>query len=175
MRGFLFWKNQCTVSEPYLLLLISSGSAIEFLGCRLWNSLIFSLAFSKSIQDCHAGAAFHSSQLLIYIALYWILYLFVLRQLIISNTFYILYILLLLFWINIEDSDSKTWPGNRLLGAKYSFHRWKIGMRLASFMCWEISSLYALLSMILLIFQNSTFLILSNFFDFFNAKYLTST
>ena len=62
---------------------------------------------------------------------------FVLQQSIISSTSHLSCALSLsLFWIDIRGSGGKTCLGNRLLGAKYSFHRWKIGVKPVSFMCW---------------------------------------
>ena len=53
----------------------------------------------------------------------------------IFSTFYFLCVAFLLFKISINDSDNKTLPEIILSGAKCSFHRWEIGMRLAFPMC----------------------------------------
>ena len=105
-----------------------------------------------------------------YIALYYMLYHFVFPQSTISSTFHFLYVSLLLSEISISGSDSKTWPGNALSDTKCSFHGWKISIRLASLMCWEISSLYLLLSIIFTIFYNPAFFKFNDFLDNFSKK-----
>ena len=102
---------------------------------------------------------------------------FVFWQFTISNIFYSLCILpSSLSKISIGSYSSKTWLGNALSSAKCSFHRWKMDVKPVFLMCWEISNLYPLLSIILIIFHGPAFFELNNFFDnFFKAKYFAST
>ena len=117
------------------LLLINSDTIVDLLRCCLWNLLILSLTFSKSIYSCYASDIFYSFQFFIYVALYFTLYLFVFQQSTISSISYSSYMWLLLSKISIGGFDDKTWFENVLSDAKYSFCKWKIDVRLVSFIC----------------------------------------
>ena len=137
--------------------------------------LILSLAFSKLVYGYYANNVFHFFQFFMYVILFCMLYFFIFWQFIISNTFYLLYVFFLSFKINIDNFGSKTWLENMLLDTKCSFHKWKIGIRPGSFMCWEIFNLYLLLSIIFTIFHSLVFFEFNNFFNnFYNAKCLAS-
>lgn len=79
-----------------------------------------------------------------------------------SKTFHSLWALLPML-TTIRGLSSKIWLKNVLLEVKCNFHGWKIDVRSAFFICWGISSLYALLLIFLTIFQDPAFFILSNF------------
>ena len=132
----------------------SSGGSFGFCEYVQWNLCILSINFSKLVHGCYDGAAFYSSQLPMYVALYCMLYHLVWRQSTTSSTSHSLWALWSLsFLVLIETGNYSTpqLPFNQWLktvvfvamkclstktekGGKKKIERWKL-------LLWETKSL----------------------------------